>query len=69
MHEIRIDKFGKPYLVWTNRKREPGERGVWVEIGHKNYYNIEEIVQANKQLGLDVLIDEEGFYRAFILKD
>jgi hypothetical protein len=69
MYEVRIDKFGNQYLARSNRKRESGERGLWVEIGHENYYGIEELVRINQQLGLDVLKDEEGFYRALVLKD
>lgn len=69
MYEVRMDKFGNQYLAWADRKRQSGERGLWVEIGHENYNGIQELVRINQQFGLEVLKDEEGFYRALVLKD
>lgn len=69
MYEVRLDRFKMPYLKWVQRFRSPYERGIWMEFGHSDEDNIEECIKINKEQGLDVLLDENGCYRALILKE
>lgn len=69
MFDLHFNSTGEKVLVYVRRDRRPGERGLWVEIGHENEKNINFFVKANKNLGLQVEKDEKGFYRALVLKD
>lgn len=70
VYEIDQDMFGNPYLKKVNRKKASNEpRGMWVEIGKVDSYGIEDIVRKNVQMGLIVLPDEEGAYRALVLTE
>lgn len=68
MFELR-NVNGKKGLVFVKRDRYPGERGLWVEIGHEDEKNINSYVEFNRKNGLQVEKDERGFYRALVLKD
>lgn len=67
MYEIRETLYGEQYLRWVDRRRT--ERGLWVMVGHSNEPGIETFVGLNREMGLTVLIDEDGYYRALVLKD
>lgn len=74
MFEIAVTRFGEPYLKWVEPPKEPSERprrprGRWVEICRVDDDFAQYYVEKNKELGLDVLPDENGFYRALVLKD
>lgn len=67
--EVVFDKTGYPYLKKVFKRRNPSERGVWVEIGKASNRNIDYLVTANRQMGYLVMQDEDGFVRALILTD
>jgi len=67
---------GKTYLKYVDRKKlleeQPQrkfDRGLWVEIGHYRDKDIQFYIDANRALGLRVEVDENGTYRALVLKD
>lgn len=68
--EIHV-KNGKPYLKKVDRYRNSyiDGRGNWVPIGRSSDTGIERIIEANRQNGLMVLIDEDGVYRALVCSD
>jgi len=68
MYDLHF-RNGDFVLVWSDRKRRENERGMWVSIGHSDEQDIERCVQINRENGLEVALDEEGFYRALILRD
>jgi hypothetical protein len=69
MFDLQYSLKGERVLVYTKRDRRPGERGVWVEIGHEKEKNIRFFVEWNERNGLQVEKDDKGFYRALVLKD
>lgn len=69
MFELHQNLKGENVLIYIKRDRRPGERGLWVEIGHENEKNINFYVDFNRQQGLQVEKDDKGFYRALVLKD
>lgn len=69
MFELRFDSNGNKVLVYVKRDRYPGERGMWVDVGHEDDKEIKFIVEFNRKNGLQVERDERGFYRALVLKD
>jgi hypothetical protein len=69
MFDIHHNLKGEKVLVYTKRDRRPGERGMWVEIGHENDKNIAFYVKLNRNIGLEVEKDDKGFFRALVLKD
>ena len=69
MFELHENLKGEKVLVYVDRMRYSGERGLWVEIGHENEKNIKFYVDFNRNNGLQVEKDERGFYRALVCKD
>jgi hypothetical protein len=69
MFELHENLKGEKVLVYVDRPRHSGERGMWVEIGHENEREIKYVVDFNRKNGLQVEKDERGFYRALVLKD
>jgi len=69
MFDLQYNLKGERVLVYTKRDRYPGERGMWVEIGHEKEKNINFFVDFNRRQGLQVEKDDKGFYRALVLKD
>lgn len=69
MFELQYNSKGQKFLVHVKRERRPGERGIWVEIGHEREKDINFYVEFNRKQGLQVEKDEKGFYRALVLKD
>lgn len=69
--EIQKNKLGYPYLKKVDRFKNflTDGRGLWVSIGRLSDAGIERIVEANKNNGLSVLIDEDNVYRALVLTD
>lgn len=67
MHEVKVNAKGKEYLKWVEGRSRT--RGIWVPIGRADERGIEELVSRNQGLGLKVLIDEKGVYRALVCKD
>ncbi len=69
MFDLHHNLKGESILVYVKRDRRPGERGMWVDIGHENEKNILSFVNTNRRAGLRVEKDEKGFYRALVLAD
>jgi hypothetical protein len=69
MFEVALDPRVGPYLKWVDRPKRSFERGLWVEIGHQREPGIQRLLEINRAIGLEVLIDENGTYRALVLKD
>lgn len=69
MFDIQINGKGQKVLVYTKRYRLPGERGMWVEIGHERDKEANFLVEFNRRNGMQVEKDEKGFYRALVLAD
>lgn len=69
MFDLEYSLKGERVLVYTNRDRYPGERGLWVDIGHEKDKNINFFIDFNRNNGLQVEKDENGFWRALVLKD
>lgn len=69
MFELHTNTKGEKVLVYVNRFRRSGERGIWVEVCHSNDKEAVYFVNTNRQLGVEVEIDEHGMYRAHVLKD
>ena len=69
MFELRTNSKGEKVLVYVRRPRMPFERGVWVEIAHENDKESKFFVNLNRGNGLQVEMDEKGFYRALVLSD
>ena len=68
MFEIRVSAKGERKLFFVERRRN-GERGIWVQICHSEDKQASYYVALNKEFGLQVEIDEHGFYRTLVLKD
>lgn len=69
MFDLKQKSSGEKILVYVERYRKPFERGLWAEIGHENEKDIERCIEINRQMGLTVEKDENGYYRALVLKD
>lgn len=69
MFDLEYNLKGDKVLVYTKRDRRPGERGMWVEIGHEEDKNVKFYVDFNRSNGLQVEKDDKGFFRALVLKD
>lgn len=68
MFELRINTRGDKVLFFVEGSRNI-VRGKWVQICHREDRQAEYYVSLNKEFGLQVEIDENGFYRALVLKD
>jgi hypothetical protein len=70
-YSIEQDKNGKPYLKKDFTKRMTSEklRGQWIEVGPDSWIGTQKLVELNRQNGLIVLLDEDGFWRALVLVD
>lgn len=69
MFELRENAAGNKRLFYTDRYRKPGERGTWVEVCPRDHEQAEYYVEVNRQLGLQVELDQYGKYRALVLVD
>lgn len=69
MFDLVESTTGERVLVYTKRPRRSGERGLWVEICHEELEHADFYVRTNKEFGLQVELDDYGFYRALVLKD
>lgn len=67
--EPTLDFKNGLYLKKVRRYRKPFERGIWVEIAPKDHVDAQRLVRLNQQIGLEVLIDENGVYRACVCRD
>lgn len=68
MFELRSSLSGEKCLFYVKRHRYPGETGQWVEVCHYTDKESAYFVKANREMGLEVEIDEHGMYRALVLK-
>lgn len=69
MFELHFTADGQKYLKWVDRRRFPGERGLWVDIGKATDRGINQIIEINRSHGIEVEIDDRNTYRALVLKD
>lgn len=69
MFELQKDNKGEDVLVYVKRYRYPFERGLWIEVCHETHKEAQKFVTANRQMGIQVEKDQQGFYRALVLKD
>lgn len=67
MFELKTDKNGDKTLFYTE-KYQVG-RGKWVPVAHSNDKQCQWYVNINRELGLQVEIDEHGQYRAWVLSE
>ena len=69
MFELHENLKGEKVLVFVDRPRRPGERGLWMDIGHEDEKNISFFVNFNRKNGYQVEKDQRGFYRILVCND
>ena len=69
MYVLKNFKKRGKVLVWEDRGRTEGEKGIWVEVGHEDHSDVELHVEVNRANGLQVEKDEKGWYRALVLRE
>lgn len=67
MFELKLNSKNQKILVFTHRPRT--QRGIWVEIGLKLDPEMQHLVDLNREMGIEVELDETGKYRALVLRD
>lgn len=69
MFELKTQANGDKILVYVGPRPDTTRRGVWALIGHENEKNIEKCISVNRQSGLQVEKDADGYYRVLVLQD
>lgn len=67
MFDLHHNISGDRVLVYNRRYRVPGE-GMWIEVCHENDKEADIYVQTNRNIGLEVEKDEDGYWRALVCK-
>jgi hypothetical protein len=68
-YKLAKDKKGLLILKEVETNPNPGQRGMWVSIGHENDQDIKYVYKVNVANGLYPVKDEKGFYRVCVLRD
>jgi hypothetical protein len=69
MFEIRENTKGERILFYVDRPRRSSERGMWIEVCRETDKQCDFFVSINRELGVQVEIDQYGTYRALVLGD
>jgi len=69
MFELKEKTNGEKILVYVGPRPDTARRGQWMLIGHENEKNIEKCISVNRQSGLQVEKDADGYYRVLVLQD
>ena len=67
MFELRLDKDGDRMLFYVDAHHVG--RGRWVPVAHTNDEGCMECVAINREMGVQVEVDEHRMYRAWVLYD